>query len=95
MSEIAIKLITEYIENWGQSIEQQMSALQRALDAAGIKVVAYVDEEGYHRFRGEPSEVRRATYFSICFSGTFSRTFEKTEQKVDELIARFMAGDKE
>ena len=93
MSEIAIKLITEYIENWGQPDSSRIKALQNALDAAGINVVAYVDEGGYHCFRGEESEKRRAFHFTISFGPTFARTFEKTEQNVDELIDRFKAGD--
>lgn len=86
---IAIKLITEYIENWGQSDFYKMAALNAALRAARINVVAYVDEEGYHKFRGEESEVKRALYFTLNFGSCFSRTFEKTEQKVDDLIEKY------
>lgn len=89
MSKTAIRLITEYIEHWGQSDEQKMAALNQALKAAGINVVAYVDNEGYHKFRGEDSEAKRALYFTFGFGSCFSRTFEKTEQKVDDLIEKY------
>jgi len=95
MSKIAIDLISGYIEHWGQPDDYKMSALQKALDAAGINVVAYVDEKGYHCFRGSESEQRRATYFTICCGGTFSVRWEETVRRADALIARFKAGDKE
>ena len=89
MTMIAVKLITEYIEHWGQSDFYKMQALNNALKAAGINVVAYVDEEGYHKFRGEESEAKRALYFTLNFGSCFARTFEKTEQKVDDLIEKY------
>ncbi len=89
MSETAVELITLYIEHWGQSDERKMEALNRALKRACINVVAYVDEGGYHCFRGEDSECKRATKFVHSFGRTFARTFEKTERNVDDLMEKF------
>ncbi len=66
-SELAERILGDYVFNWGQSREVKINTLNRALKAAEIKCQVYVDEEnGPMLYDAEtPDEMKRAYQFQV------------------------------
>ncbi len=87
MSEIANRVVNDYIFNWGQSRDVRVKTLNDAIKAAGIKATAYVDKTGTMFFDSEDlTEMRRAVMFRTDIHGHLG---SDNESKVDAVIAKY------
>lgn len=92
MSEIAVKLITEYIENWGTPREKRIEIFNRALKEAGIEARVYIDDTGTQMFLGPDDEMKKAVFFRYKICSGNGGQFSEREQRIDDLITEFKAG---
>ena len=68
MSQLAERILGDYVYNWGQSREVRINTLNRALKAAEIKCQVYVDKTGTMLYDAESNEeMKRAIMFRCGF----------------------------
>lgn len=94
MSEIAKKIVFDYMRNWGQPRERRIGVLNEALAHAGIKCVVQIDEKGTQHFKADDlNEMERAISFRNLLYGCFGISFKNEEISIDALIEKFKKGE--